>query len=1435
MRLVALGLDRYGIFRDKRIPLGPGLTVVLGRNEAGKSTALSALADMICGLPMRHPLAELAPRAEQRLSLEVQDLASEGTAVGSKSRPAPRPRLAPGESNRGRRSDNGRRPDSRQRSDDGQRADSLVPTSGNPETAEGQPRSGTRIPTPGSPQGANGRRRSGTLVRTGHGLNWDDDPQPIPNPWHTEGKDERQLWLTRFGLDHESLRRGGLQVADGSGDLAELVYTARQGVGLRELLERLDSEADKLFVDRRSSKVLIRLELKRYKEALAEQRQAVVRSADVLLADNRVHDLAEQLATAGEVEAAARRHQQDVDEKTWCLADAHRLHDVRRNLKAVLDGVLLDEDELAQYELFAPVSEKSGARVGNLKAEIARLTGEREVLVVNETLLAAGDEIGELHELAAARVNDRARAAELRHSAEGYERDTRDQLELVTGRPVVGDLKGNLVEVTVPVETAARLDVSAERGPLLTTAVADARDSLDVEHKAHEDLPPVEDLPERAAIAPLIEALQVLRATDSPLVQARAAHHDGAAARDRCRRALLEVGIGQPEPSTLAMPSTTSPSPGDQTPSASPGTTPPSPPPDTTPPSPATTAPSPPSPSPGSTPTSPSPAPTGPTSVPVAPPAERLRDEIANLDAARRMHQGVTERLKRAVQKCSTAQQQLRWAESGGAVDVADLTEARSERESLWQYIRIAWIDGLLLGGTPGELAGNYEIAVETADATADNLLEQADAVAHLSQLKQDAAQAVSALTAVQGEDRQASQVLADRESAWTQLWANLGVTAPPTTRADGYRVHLVAAGKAQSDASLADEVAAGFLEEVTGWSARLRDDLARAGRECPATALDQDDGQAIATLDALLAAASTLVSDVDGAREARQRRNALGRRIVSAQAKLDQAEELVAAWARDWQHLVESSGLPAELDPPGWQARRRCVDAARASFSAAGELRRQADDLQQNWDEFADRVRAVAAKDGERAGITDRQSGVAGTGERTDVAGVEAQPTVAGIDPPADVASVGTGIVTAGNGGRAGVAGANTSVASAIASATGTGDAVLHVVPTLKRLWDGLQRSLIDSKQRIDRVHEIGRKNAAYQQESARLNEARQHLERLEHKYALADDSSLAGAAAARREAQQIEAEERKLLGLLAAAVGPFRDLQVLTDELATLDLPELEVAKSLAITRVATAEEGANQLAKELGAAEQELHRLTRTGDAATKRALAEERLAQVALLTERYAVLHLQRRLLRDQLEAYADRHGSPLLEHAGRLLEQLTAARWVALQATEDDAGQRAFRVVRRDGVPLSLGDLSEGTADQVFLALRLAGISQLQAERRAQGELPLPVVLDDVLVSFDDERALTALRLIAALANPAEGSEGAQTILFTHHEHVAALAESLAGEGVSLVRLDPVPSMPNGQRSAGFAPSRGQRHAVKAPPNDRGSVAPPRASPSPTPW
>lgn len=204
----------------------------------------------------------------------------------------------------------------------------------------------------------------------------------------------------------------------------------------------------------------------------------------------------------------------------------------------------------------------------------------------------------------------------------------------------------------------------------------------------------------------------------------------------------------------------------------------------------------------------------------------------------------------------------------------------------------------------------------------------------------------------------------------------------------------------------------------------------------------------------------------------------------------------------------------------------------------------------------------------------------------------------------------------------------------------------------------------------------------------------------------------------------------------------------------------------------------------------AQVELDRLAGGADANVLAARRAEALAALHADTERFVQVNLQRTVLRRHLEEFSAARANPLLTEAGRLLDVLTQGRWTGLVAL-DDGGTRRLAVRRADGELLEgAHTLSEGTADQVFLALRLAAITEEHRSLVAAGQGPLPVVLDDVLMTFDEVRTGAALAALAELARDV------QVVLLTHHGDVAQQAGALAATGaaVTVTRL-PVPGVP----------------------------------------
>lgn len=110
-------------------------------------------------------------------------------------------------------------------------------------------------------------------------------------------------------------------------------------------------------------------------------------------------------------------------------------------------------------------------------------------------------------------------------------------------------------------------------------------------------------------------------------------------------------------------------------------------------------------------------------------------------------------------------------------------------------------------------------------------------------------------------------------------------------------------------------------------------------------------------------------------------------------------------------------------------------------------------------------------------------------------------------------------------------------------------------------------------------------------------------------------------------------------------------------------------------------------------------------------------------------------------------------SPALNaRAGELLHQLTGGKYDQVSLTREF---EALASRQGDITPRKLLTLSKGTADQLYLAVRLAVCDLV-----LPGDDAAPLVLDDALVNFDDERLGLALKLLQQLA------QKRQIILFT---------------------------------------------------------------------
>jgi uncharacterized protein YhaN len=165
-----------------------------------------------------------------------------------------------------------------------------------------------------------------------------------------------------------------------------------------------------------------------------------------------------------------------------------------------------------------------------------------------------------------------------------------------------------------------------------------------------------------------------------------------------------------------------------------------------------------------------------------------------------------------------------------------------------------------------------------------------------------------------------------------------------------------------------------------------------------------------------------------------------------------------------------------------------------------------------------------------------------------------------------------------------------------------------------------------------------------------------------------------------------------------------------------------------------------------------------------------------AGVANTLDEALLLHTAAAMLDLVLKSVEETGDAGLLQRIGAIFQALTLGAYsrVTSETDGDSAArlvlvQRAFPEERQ-----TVDQLSEGTRDQLFLALRVAEI-----ERHLIGATPLPFIGDDILQTFDDDRALAAMRVLTEL------SHRTQIILLTHHRHVVDLSARLPAESVHL--------------------------------------------------
>jgi len=212
--------------------------------------------------------------------------------------------------------------------------------------------------------------------------------------------------------------------------------------------------------------------------------------------------------------------------------------------------------------------------------------------------------------------------------------------------------------------------------------------------------------------------------------------------------------------------------------------------------------------------------------------------------------------------------------------------------------------------------------------------------------------------------------------------------------------------------------------------------------------------------------------------------------------------------------------------------------------------------------------------------------------------------------------------------------------------------------------------------------------------------------------------------------------------------------------EELSKSNLEGLEKEKLRLEKDLKEIETELDRLKKEQARLEEQTRQLVNDERISALRTEEEGLKEELSLYADEWIVVKLAQSLIRMARTRYEKERQPEVISEAGRFFNQLTLGKYPSLVAP---IGESRIEVVSQDNSRKEIGQLSRGTAEQLYLSLRFGFIREFSKRSN-----PLPIIMDEILVNFDLSRAKATVKGICEL------SREHQVLFFTCHPEIAAL-------------------------------------------------------------
>jgi uncharacterized protein YhaN len=261
----------------------------------------------------------------------------------------------------------------------------------------------------------------------------------------------------------------------------------------------------------------------------------------------------------------------------------------------------------------------------------------------------------------------------------------------------------------------------------------------------------------------------------------------------------------------------------------------------------------------------------------------------------------------------------------------------------------------------------------------------------------------------------------------------------------------------------------------------------------------------------------------------------------------------------------------------------------------------------------------------------------------------------------------------------------------------------------------------------------------------------------------------------AAEKRAEKRDEYDRIAVGLIER--NSLSDVGQVEEEASGYELDSLRSEILSSEDRLKALQDEVFKTGSEHGKLLQEFERLQRSDESTLQAQKAEDAVARVRPAVAQYLRLRLASEVLQRAIESYREKHQGPVLSRASELFSSLTLGEHCGLTTGFGDDDKPVLVAIRKNREQVQVEGLSDGTRDQLYLALRLAAI-----EHHVETVSPCPVILDDILINSDDTRASAALHVIGDLA------KRTQVLFFTHHRRLAELGMTAGARMIEVTSL-----------------------------------------------